>query len=240
MSRPGRYEWEMPCAHAADKSHKVLLGVKPTPHDEARRLMRRLRFGIAPADDPDGYQDVSPESAGKAAANPSLVRFTDRVRIIGVAENSEKERMPAEVYFVTFAGVRCVVPRSEATLIERATRLLPGQDIRVEGVRMRSGDDRGVVVIDNFVHAGIESPGEKLDPWLVVAQVEDGPPKLLSGVGRYELGFACRYAKDQRESLSIDFEEHRAIDSDGDRVAASDDSAPSTWVSTGPLERHPE
>lgn len=189
ITEPGQYTMDIP-----GSSNQVRVRVKKMNPDVARALMTAIRFSSDTSNPaPKMYKQAEVESLGKMD-EPAHVRFTDRVRAIAVPEGDDASvetgagvKIPIEICFKTDAGVRCLIPRAAATLIERSSRHYPGYRIEFEGTLLPGPGDEPLVLIDDFRQAAVTGPVESCPTWVVEVSHADGPTHVFASPGTYEL-----------------------------------------------------
>jgi len=219
IAGPGTVTLNVPCAHAQGKTVSAKVTVQAaTPAVLMAELARITaeREGL-PGAVAKTYGSYSAGAVYRHATqnNRINVDFTDSVsRLIGLAPPIEiatapalRGGMPVSVRvgyaFRTTGDIVCLVPADDATLVGRAIRTLPGEEVRIRGTITGRQGASACMLVDYIGFPGQEAAGEG-DTWLVTIEWPGSAPRVFWDYGLYDLvGLPCPDSPGQFEMLRV-------------------------------------
>jgi mannose-6-phosphate isomerase-like protein (cupin superfamily) len=189
FTQPGHHAITIP-----GTSDKVTIRIDEMPIANGRALLHAIRFGLDSSRlDPKTYKKIEAEKL-EGKDGPKDVWFADRVQAVAVPTGGDVSittvagaTIPIEVYFRTDAGIRCLIPKADATLIERASRYYPGFHVEIKGTLLPSNGKTPTVLMDEFTQSDVKGPVEEYAAWVVTVSRPDGQQRVFATPGTYEM-----------------------------------------------------
>jgi len=183
---------------SATRSVDITATVEQVPRPEILAWWKSLLLGTEPPQASLRYQPL--EGDEWASAEPGTdVRCEGRVEVIGIPpENLGEVETPAGItiqngaYALVDNKIVCLIPAGEAFLVERAARILPGQDVVVEGTILAHPDEERVLMVHDIRFADIPTRPEVVDEWRLMLTGESLHPRSFYMPGEYRLGYPAR------------------------------------------------
>lgn len=211
-TKPGRYELIVPGSR-----EKVTVSVERKSAEEVRSLLKAIRFG-PDAKRPHAHQY---EKIGLPALadrkEGTNVRLTERVQAVAVPDGNDTlittstgATIPIEVCLRLDSGARCLIPRADATLIERASRYYPGFHVEAEGTIVMNASGEPCLLVDDFCQAGFKGVVESIPAWLVQVSRPGASTQVFASPGTYEISIPV--GADKTELLRMTMRQLRHLE----------------------------
>ncbi len=209
--QPGHHRVDIP-----GTSDKLSIHVESLPIARCRARIKAMRFDQrSPDPEEKAYTRISPKEIGEARDGLD-VRLVDRIKTITPVEGdavsittSSGAALPIDVQIVTERGVRCLILRTDATSLERASRTQPGDRVEFRGTVSASGGER-VLLVDDFTQADVDGPIESYPGWVVtLSRSPDEPKYVFASPGVYQRDVTVREGK--TELLVMSMRQFRAL-----------------------------
>ena len=228
---PGEYESKFPCRWQAGQFETAVVLVEETSRmgflEELRRLEEAARE-LAEEGEEEGkkapavkvYNLYRPEAVYEHARNDNQldVRFQDRVKgptppSPNLAQVRLRGQAPVRIgyAFETYMRITCLVPRENEDLLDRAKRMMRGQEVLVKGTVLGQVGAHRAVLVDELELPSVKGEVETPDVWVIKIFWGKAKPLMLWQPGTYTRDLPCQFVDRRTERLQITLQEVRYI-----------------------------
>ncbi|MCD6416487.1 MAG: hypothetical protein J7M08_07315 [Planctomycetes bacterium] len=225
VSKPTKVSFEFFCSHKKDALEKLFVTVTAMSEqqvaDKVAAITARLE-GLRSASKTYGHYDpltVYRRAGGDVWIN---VDFTDKVkRVYRYPFPPEISSMPAlrngvaldletAHAFQTASRITCLVPATWPTVVRQASRLVPGEELRVRGVTIGARGTYNCVAVD---YLGFPGRARDTTWWVDLRLAEDSPATSIWDVGSYNINtLPCQNVPGAIEPVRVMLTEFRTIE----------------------------
>ncbi len=220
IEQAGTHVLEFPCSWVEGQTEKLTVDARELGADQVAGRVAQF-FGALEglSGMAKSYGRFSPSGAYQHAGQTERVNvdFTDQVAEVIPAPLPEelsaalavRQGYPTQVRvayaFETAGRLTCLVPATFQTVYLQATRLLPGERVRVRGTTVGPRGARNCVLVDFLAPMAPEGMEQEMAAWWVTLQLgESGSLRFVWDYGYYIFqNLPCQYAAGRTEPVTL-------------------------------------